>query len=123
MKSIIIDLDDTLTVHNSSDSYELKLPNYEVLKKLKEYKELGFEIIIFTARNMLTHKKDVSKINAFTIPIIVDWLNKHEVPFDGIQVGKPFCGKEGFYVDDKAIRPSEFVNNSYNDIKKLLNEK
>ncbi|HFM3427384.1 TPA: capsular biosynthesis protein, partial [Escherichia coli] len=44
---------------------------------------------------------------------------KNNVPYDEIYVGKPWCGHEGFYVDDKAIRPNEFVNLSYNEIKKL----
>ncbi|HAN2428273.1 TPA: capsular biosynthesis protein, partial [Escherichia coli] len=54
-----------------------------------------------------------------TLPIIVEWLEKNNVPYDEIYVGKPWCGHEGFYVDDKAIRPNEFVNLSYNEIKKL----
>jgi capsule biosynthesis phosphatase len=35
-------------------------------------------------------------------------------------VGKPWCGEEGFIVDDKAIRPDEFVNHDYEYIKKLI---
>ena len=55
-----------------------------------------------------------------TLPVIIDWLDKHNVPYDEIYVGKPWCGFEGFYVDDKAIRPSEFVNLSYSEIMELL---
>ncbi|HBC7113125.1 TPA: capsular biosynthesis protein, partial [Escherichia coli] len=66
-----------------------------------------------------TYNSNIGKITAVTLPIIVEWLEKNNVPYDEIYVGKPWCGHEGFYVDDKAIRPNEFVNLSYNEIKKL----
>ena len=43
-----------------------------------------------------------------------------DVPFDEIHVGKPWCGDDGFYVDDKAVRPSEFHSMSYEDLRRLL---
>ncbi|WP_217875109.1 HAD-IIIC family phosphatase [Pseudoalteromonas shioyasakiensis] len=107
MKRLVIDLDGTLTQLNTKD-YEKVLPRLDVIKKLTEYKELGFEIVIFTARNMRTFEGNIGKINIFTLPIIVKWLDKHNVPYDEILVGKPWCGTDGFYVDDRAIRPSEF---------------
>ena len=47
-------------------------------------------------------------LNAETLPVIVEWLKRNAVPFDEIHVGKPWCGAGGFYIDDRAIRPSEF---------------
>lgn len=120
MKRLIIDLDDTLTVTDALKSYSEKEPNLAVVKRLHDYKQMGFEIVIQTARNVRTYKGNVGKINANTLPIIIDWLRKHEIPFDEIYVGKPWCGAEGFYVDDKAIRPDEFVNYSLEEIKQLL---
>ena len=54
------------------------------------------------------------------MPGIISWLEKHNVPYDEIHVGKPWCGFNGFYVDDKSIRPSEFVSLSYEEIMVLL---
>lgn len=42
------------------------------------------------------------------------------MPYDEIIIGKPWCGYDGFYVDDKAIRPSEFISLNYEQIKELL---
>jgi capsule biosynthesis phosphatase len=42
------------------------------------------------------------------------------VPFDEVIVGKPWCGFDGFYVDDRSIRPKEFKDLSYEEVKKLL---
>ena len=117
---LIVDIDNTLTIHKSSKEYSEKSANLEVIGKLHEYRKNGFEIILFTARNMYTHQGDLSKINAKTAPILIEWLAKHNVPYDGLILGKPWCGEGGFYVDDKAIRPSEFTELSYDEIKKLI---
>jgi capsule biosynthesis phosphatase len=37
-------------------------------------------------------------------------------------MAKPWCGFEGFYIDDKAIRPSEFISKSYEEIIDLLKD-
>lgn len=123
MKKLIVDLDDTIATTTGGD-YKNSRPLPSVINKLREYKAKGFEIIIQSSRNMRTYESNVGKINIHTLPNIITWLNKHEVPFDEVYIGKPWCGFEGFYIDDKAIRPSEFINYSYEQIQDLLkNEK
>jgi capsule biosynthesis phosphatase len=118
LKKLIVDLDGTLTQANTSD-YRNVLPREDVIGKLIEYHNNGFAITISTARNMRTHAGNIGKINIHTLPIIIEWLEKHKVPYDEIIVGKPWCGDEGFYID-KAIRPSEFVKLSPDDVSELL---
>lgn len=120
MRRLIIDLDDTITVNNADRSYRDKEPDLRIVSKLREYQELGFEIVIYTSRNMRTFAGSIGKINANTLPEIVDWLKRHDVPFDEIHVGKPWCGTEGFYVDDRAVRPSEFASLSLDEIQALI---
>ena len=117
---IIIDLDDTICSTKNGD-YENSIPKEKVIKKIKEYKKLGFEIIIYTSRNMRTYKSNVDLIKANTLPIIIRWLEKFDVPYDEIIVGKPWPSFGGFYVDDKAIRPDEFINLTYSEIQKITN--
>ncbi|MBW0279525.1 MULTISPECIES: HAD hydrolase family protein [Shewanella] len=121
MKKLIVDLDGTITLANTTD-YEKVLPNTALIEKLKEYKTSGFSIVIATARNMRTYDGNIGKINIHTLPKIIKWLDKHEVPYDEIIVGKPWCGNDGFYIDDKAIRPSEFLSMDLSEIKSLLNK-
>lgn len=121
MKRLIVDLDDTVSITLEGD-YINSSPVVEVIKKLKEYKEQGFEIVINSSRNMRTYKSNLGKINIFTLPNIIDWLRKYNVPFDEVYVGKPWCGLDGFYIDDKAIRPSEFLKYSYEEIQNLLEQ-
>ena len=117
---IIIDLDDTICSTKNGD-YENSIPKEKVVKKIKEYKNLGFEIIIYTSRNMRTYKGNVDLIKANTLPIIIKWLKKFNVPYDQIIVGKPWPSFGGFYVDDKAIRPDEFINLTYSEIQNITN--
>lgn len=119
MKKLIVDLDGTLTLADTDD-YNNVSPNNKLIETLKVYKEKGFNIVIATARNMRTYKGNVGEINIHTLPEIINWLDKHKVPYDEVIVGKPWCGFEGFYIDDKSIRPSEFTSLSYEAIMQLL---
>ena len=119
--TIVIDLDGTLTVTGSAEAYPDLLPNPAVVAQLRRYAAAGFRIAIMTARNMRSFGNSIGRINAETLPVVVDWLKRHDVPFDEIHVGKPWCGEAGFYVDDRAIRPSEFVALDLPAITALLN--
>jgi len=121
MKRIVIDLDGTITKKETSD-YQGVLPADDVVAALRKYKQQGFDIVIYTSRNMRTYEGEVGKINVHTLPVILEWLEKHNVPFDEVIVGKPWCGFEGFYVDDKTVRPSEFAALSYDEIQALLSK-
>ena len=119
MPTIVIDLDGTLTVEQPGVDYADLAPNMAVVARLREYRAQGFQIAIYTARNMRTHAKSIGRINAVTIPVIVAWLDRHGIPYDEIHVGKPWAERGGFYVDDRAIRPDEFVNLSHEQIMAL----
>lgn len=121
MKRLIVDVDDTICVTNNGD-YKSAIPIEQVIQQLREYQSRGFQIVLHSSRNMRTYEGNVGKINAHTLPILVEWLIQHNVPYDEIYMGKPWCGREGFYVDDKAIRPKEFANMSYEEIQQLLKE-
>ena len=119
MDTIVIDLDNTICSTNDGN-YEESSPDLDIINLLHEYKKNGFEIFIYTSRNMRTFDKSIGKINAFTLPTIIKWLRKHNVPYDEIHIGKPWCGENGFYVDDKAIRPDEFKKLSLEEIKNIF---
>ena len=121
MKRLIVDLDDTISKTENGDYCNSK-PIREIVDKLKEYSSLGFEIVIHSSRNMRTYESNLGKINIHTLPNIIEWLNNNQVPFDEVYVGKPWCGFDGFYIDDKSIRPSEFVKYSYDEIRILLDQ-
>ena len=120
MRRIVIDLDDTLTVHGVAANYADAPPRHDVIARLRQYRALGLEIVVHTARNMATHEGRVGRINVATLPGILAWLERHDVPFDEVIVGKPWCGAGGFHVDDRALRPAEFARLSPAEAAALL---
>ena len=119
MKRLIIDLDNTISF-TTAGNYSNAVPNVDVIEKMREYSAKGFDIVISTARNMRTYEGNIGKIQVNTVPVIMEWLNRHDVPCDELLIAKPWCGHDGFYVDDKAIRPDEFVNMSYDEIRAVI---
>jgi len=118
-----MDVDGTLCeIRRSDQAYIDVAPKPEVVQRLREYREQGFYVILQTARQMRTHQGNVGLITATTAKELMAWLDLHEVPYDELHVGKPWSGKGGFYVDDKAVRPDEFVNKSYEEILELVSE-
>jgi len=118
IKRIIIDLDHTLCF--SDGDYLDATPNRIVIDKLREYRALGFEIVVYTSRNMRTYEGNIGKINVHTLPVILDWLYQHDVVFDEVVVGKPWCGHDGFYVDDRALRPDEFARMTPEEVSQMF---
>lgn len=121
LKKLVIDLDGTLTIEPTND-YKKARPNKDLIHVLNSYKAQGYYIVIFTARNMRTYKGEIGKINVHTLPIIIDWLKENNVPYDELIVGKPWCGKDGFYIDDRAVRPNEFIEMSESEIISMLSD-
>jgi capsule biosynthesis phosphatase len=120
-KVIIMDIDGTLCpIKMSGEDYIKLLPFPDVVAKLREYKDAGFYIVLNTARNMRTHEGSLGLINKHTAKVMLEWLDKHDIPYDEIYYGKPWQGHGGFYVDDKTIRPDEFLKLSYEEILEIV---
>lgn len=121
MKRIIVDIDDTLSRTRNGD-YANATVIEPVRKRLVELQEEGFTIVLHSARNMRSYQGNIGMICANTLPVLLEWLKLHDVPYDEIIMGKPWCGFEGFYIDDKALRPDEFASLSLEDISDLLEQ-
>jgi capsule biosynthesis phosphatase len=122
-RCIVIDVDGTLCAKKRADeSYEDVVPAADVVATLKEYRQQGFYVILATSRNMNTYSGNVGLITANTAKTLMAWLDRHSIAYDELHVGKPWGGKGGFYVDDKAIRPDEFVRLSYQEILAIIGE-
>lgn len=121
--TLVVDLDGTLCpIKRADEKYEELKPYDNVVEKLKEYKKEGFRILIFTARQMRTHEGNLGLINVHTSRMTMNWLDKWNIPYDEIIFGKPWPGKGGFYIDDRAIRPDEFLKYSEDELNKMLDD-
>lgn len=120
-KVIVCDIDGTIcAVKRADQSYADVEPRHDVLKKLRAYRARGFHIILHTSRSMRTYQGNVGLINANTAKVLLEWLAAHEVPYDELHFGKPWAGRRGFYVDDRAIRPDEFLKLTEEEIARML---
>jgi capsule biosynthesis phosphatase len=116
-RCIVMDVDGTLCLKKRPDqSYDEVVPNPPVVEKLREYRQSGFYVILATSRNMNSYEGNVGLITANTAKTLMAWLDRHDIPYDELHVGKPWAGRDGFYVDDKAIRPDEFTRLGYEEI-------
>ncbi len=106
---LIVDVDGTLTIDNSSLDYTAKEPRSDVIERVNALHAAGVRIVLYSARNMRTYAGNIGLINKHTLPVLIAWLAKHGVRYDEIHMGKPWCGHEGFYVKLRSMRPDQFL--------------
>lgn len=117
---IIFDIDGTICpIKKKEELYENLIPDAEMVSKIREYKDLGATIVFHTSRNMRTYEGQIGLINANTAKTLLYWLDKWDIPYDEIIYGKPWPGNYGFYVDDRAVRPDEFLRYSKEELIEL----
>lgn len=118
--TFIFDIDGTICPIKAKDErYEDLIPYKEVVDKLKEYHDNGAKISLFTSRNMNSYGGNIGMINKHTAKVLLEWLDKWEIPYDEIVYGKPWPGHKGFYVDDRSIRPDEFLKYSTDELDEI----
>lgn len=105
---LVMDLDGTITIDEPAISYADKAPNMAVIEKMREFAKAGWNIIIHTSRRMQTFGNDEARVVADTARVTQSWLERHQVPYNGLRFGKPYA-HQGFYVDDKAVTPQRFL--------------
>jgi len=120
---LVVDIDGTLCdIKAPHQSYAELEPRADMLQRLREYQARGYRILLYTSRNMKTHNHNLGLINKHTAPVLLDWLARWDVPYDEILFGKPWPRSKGFYIDDRAIRPDEFLRLSEQEIHQLLGQ-
>jgi len=132
---ICFDLDNTLVTFPSiPDDYTSVKPIFRNINLLHKLKNLGHEIIIYTARRMKTHNNNIGKVIKDIAVTTINTLEEFDICYDELIFGKPLAD---IYIDDKALNPyineislfgifndnDEYIynkvsNNKYNSIKK-----
>lgn len=121
--TFVFDIDGTLCpLKKKEQKYEYLVPYPEMVEKIREYKKNGAKIVFYTSRNMNTYDSNIGKINVNTGRIIFAWLDKWQIPYDEVVFGKVWPGHNGFYVDDRTIRPDEFLKYGVDELSKICSE-
>lgn len=117
---LIFDIDGTICpLKTPSQDYSDLIPDPTMVNKLKSYKQQGATIVLVSSRNMNTYHNNLGLINANTAVILHQWLEKWDIPYDEIYFGKPWPGLHGLYVDDRAVRPDEFLSHSFEELEQI----
>jgi len=115
--TLVMDIDGTICpIKKKEQAYIDLVPYPDMVEKMREYKEGGAKIVLYTSRNMNSYQGNIGLINANTAKILLQWLDKWEIPYDEIIYGKPWPGHRGFYVDDRCVRPDEFLKYSEEEL-------
>lgn len=117
---LIVDVDGTLTHDDARVEYGERHPRTDVIERVNALHARGVTVVIYSARNMRTFQGNLGLINKHTLPVLMDWLERHGVRYDEIYMGKPWCGHEGFYVQSRSIRPDRFVNLPLRELETIL---
>ena len=111
--TFIIDVDGTLCpIKHREERYEELVPYTAMVDQIRHYHDAGAKIVLFTSRNMNSYGGNLGLINKHTAKTMLDWLEQWQIPYDEILFGKPWPGHNGFYVDDRTIRPEEFLRHT-----------
>jgi capsule biosynthesis phosphatase len=122
-RALIVDIDGTLCpIKRSEESYADLPVERRMLERLVELKRGGWRIILSSARGMRTHDGNEGEILVNVLPTLIEWLNRHDVPFDELWMAKPWPGHDGLYIDDRTVRPREFVENSLEELYQICDQ-
>ena len=118
--SFVFDIDGTLCpIKKTGERYEDLVPFSGMIEKLRYYKDNGAKIVLYTSRNMNSYNGNIGLINKHTAAVLSAWLEKWKIPYDEIIYGKIWPGHKGFYIDDRTVRPDEFLKYSPEELDRL----
>ena len=108
-KTIVMDIDDTISfakTYADPGIYAEAEPNLPVIKTMQKMASKGYKFELYTSRGWISCEENPEKAKEKYLHQLEDWMQKYNVPYSRIIFGKPFGI---LYVDDKAIKPDEFV--------------
>ena len=120
--SFVFDIDGTICpIKGHDERYEDIVPYEDIVAKMRFYHDNGAKIVLFTSRNMRSYNGNIGLINKNTARTLLDWQKKWDIPYDELIFGKPWPGHKGFYVDDRTVRPNEFLANTPEELNEICN--
>jgi len=99
---IAVDLDDTIADASLVQFPEIGPPKKGVREALRKFQDKGYVVRIYTCRMNGSHE------GRGQFERVAKYLKDHRIPYDDIVLapeGKPFAD---FYIDDKAVRMTDW---------------
>jgi len=112
-KTIAVDFDDTLSLTTVRD-WENAEPNWQIINKINNLYDKGWQILIITARGQLSCDGDTDAADKKYRKLIETWLSKYHVKYHKLSFNKYLAA---MYLDDKSITPEDFMELEIKEIK------
>ncbi|MEM9761933.1 MAG: capsular biosynthesis protein [Pseudomonadota bacterium] len=114
---LVVDIDGTLCPEKPTGVDYADLPVEPRMRdRLNDLRAQGWHIVLHTARGMRSNGGNVGAVAARVLPTLIAWLDRHGVGYDEIVIAKPWAGRCGYYIDDRAVRPREFLDCSLGEL-------
>ena len=121
--TLVMDIDGTLCpIKKAEEQYADLIPFEEMVQKLRACRADGAKIVLYSSRNMNSYQGNIGLINKNTAPVLLKWLEKWDIPYDEIIFGKVWPGHRGFYVDDRSVRPDEFLTHTPEEMEQICED-
>jgi capsule biosynthesis phosphatase len=102
------DLDGTICENKTGDlTYATVLPFPAAIAVLKDLKSQGHTIILHTGRHMKTCGGNQGQILAKQGKVLLDWLEKWDIPYDEIWWSKPHAD---LFIDDAVHKHTDWAS-------------
>jgi capsule biosynthesis phosphatase len=111
-KTIICDVDDTISVTTTHD-WENATPNNAVINKINKLYNNGWTVILMTARGQVSCNGNFKTAAEKYRTKMEAWLKKHEVKYHMLSFEKYLAS---YYVDDKSLTPQQFIDLDIRDL-------
>lgn len=106
IKTVFVDIDETICFYNNSRIYEEAIPSHENIAKINKLYDEGWMVIYWTARGSTqpNNKERLSYLRELTATQLFNWSAKHHE----LKIGdeKPLYD---LVIDDKAKRIEELL--------------
>ena len=103
--TIVVDIDDTIC-YTENRNFAYSVPNTDVINKINELYDKGWQIILYTARGAKSCNTLEERIHKYK-DLTQHWLDKNNVKYTELVFGKM---NADYYVDDKNMSIEEFIN-------------
>ena len=112
-KTIICDIDDTISVTTTHD-WQNAEPIWQTINKINKLYDEGWTIILMTARGQISCNGDFAKADEKYRAKMQAWLDRYGVKYHFLSFEKYLAA---YYIDDKSLTPEEFHNLDIRQIK------
>ena len=109
-RKLLVNLDVTLCATAvTGHGYLDHAPLPAVVAQLARFRAAGYQITLFTSRQMGTYAGQLATVNRYSAQATVKWLRRYRVPYDRLLFGRPWAVRDATVVDGRDVTAADFL--------------